>query len=141
MNTSLDLTFGALSDPTRRAILSRLSRGSASVTELSRPFSLSLPAVLKHLTVLEKAGLVSGKKQGRVHQFELITGPMQDAADWIAMYEHFWRRQLSRLAKYLDETKEDTPWKESKSGSHSASGARSRRRDQQSTTHGRKRKR
>lgn len=137
---NLDMTFGALADPTRRAILSRLSRGTASVTELAQPFSISLPAILKHLTVLEKAGLVAGKKQGRVHRFELLARPMQDAADWIAMYEHFWRQQLNRLAKYLDEMKEDTRWKERRSRSHSTFDARSGRRDQQSTTHGRKRK-
>jgi DNA-binding transcriptional ArsR family regulator len=99
---SLDITFSALADPTRRAILSRLSQGSASVTELSEPFSLSLPAVMKHLMVLEKAGLVTGKKKGRVHRFELVAGPMEDAADWIAKYQRFWQQQLDRLGKTRD---------------------------------------
>jgi DNA-binding transcriptional ArsR family regulator len=104
MNTNLDITFSALADPTRRGILSRLAQGSASVTELSEPFSFSLPAVMKHLTVLEKAGLVTGKKKGRVHRFELVAGPMEDAADWIAKYQKFWQHHLDRLAKYLDTT-------------------------------------
>jgi DNA-binding transcriptional ArsR family regulator len=87
---SLDSTFAALSDPIRRAILAKLSSGEKSVTELARPFPISMPAVLKHLTHLQKAGLVSSAKKGRVRRFQLIAAPMQDAAEWIANYRKFW---------------------------------------------------
>jgi DNA-binding transcriptional ArsR family regulator len=98
----LDRTFAALADPIRREILGRLSQGQASVSELARPFSISLPAVMKHLNYLERAGLVSGEKKGRVHQFHLVAAPMQDAAEWIAAYKRFWGKKLDSLARYLE---------------------------------------
>jgi DNA-binding transcriptional ArsR family regulator len=101
-HTGLDKTFAALADPIRREILGRLSRGGASVTELARPFSISLPAVMKHLNYLEKAGLVSSEKKGRVHKFQLAAAPMQDAAGWLAAYRRFWGKQLESLAGYLE---------------------------------------
>ncbi|MEQ9562816.1 MAG: metalloregulator ArsR/SmtB family transcription factor, partial [Woeseiaceae bacterium] len=86
----LDLVFRALGDRTRRKILSRLSTGSAMVTELAEPFDMSLPAVGKHLRVLENAGLVQRTINGRVHQCTLNASPMKDANEWLACYEQFW---------------------------------------------------
>ena len=97
----LDGTFAALADPTRRAILARLAEGQASVSQLAVPFDISLPAILKHLRVLERAGLIVRTKQGRVSRCRLATGPLKDAADWIAFYRQFWERQLDALAKHL----------------------------------------
>jgi len=104
----LDTTFSALSDPTRRAILSRLREGSASVLELAKPFKMSLPAISKHLRVLEQAGLIHRTKEGRVHRLRLVVKPMKDAAEWIDTYRAFWEDQLDSLAGYLDsmQTKE-----------------------------------
>ena len=101
-NTQLDLTFSALSDPTRRAILSRLAKGDVSVGELARPFEMSLPAVSKHLRVLERAGLLVQDPQGRVRRCKLRAGPMREAADWIQHYRRFWTRQLDALAKFVE---------------------------------------
>ncbi len=112
---TLDKTFAALSDPTRRAILARLARGDASVTELAAPFAMSLPAISKHLRVLEQAGLVERTKDGRVHRLRLMAQPLHEAATWIAHYQHFWDRQLAALADYLhdvdstEENKEQKP--------------------------------
>jgi len=100
---TLDATFRALADPTRRAILERLSRGESSVTGLAEPFKVSLPAISKQLRVLEKAGLLSREKDGRVHRCRLNAGPMREAADWISDYRRFWERQLDALADYLEE--------------------------------------
>jgi len=102
---ALDATFRALSDPTRRAILARLARGRASVGELARPFPMSLPAISKHLKVLEGADLIVRHKDGRVSRMELNPGPMVGAAGWITHYKKFWESQLDRLARYLEETK------------------------------------
>lgn len=101
---SLDTTFAALADPTRRAILARLAEGEASVTELAGPFRISLPAVSKHLRVLERAGLLARERDGRVHRCHLVTEPLKDAAEWIARYQRFWEERLDALAEYLDET-------------------------------------
>jgi DNA-binding transcriptional ArsR family regulator len=98
---TLDKTFAALSDPTRRAILSRLARGDASVTELAAPFAMSLPAISKHLRVLEHAGLLERTKDGRVHRLRLVAQPLHEAATWIAHYQQFWDQQLAALADYL----------------------------------------
>jgi DNA-binding transcriptional ArsR family regulator len=99
----LDFTFGALSDATRRGILARLAqRGEASVSELAAPYKMSLPAVSKHLRVLEAAGLVSRQKDGRVHRCRLRAEPMKDAAAWIEHYRQFWEAQLDSLARYLE---------------------------------------
>jgi DNA-binding transcriptional ArsR family regulator len=98
---TLDRTFSALSDPTRRAILARLAQGNASVSELAAPFAMSLPAISKHLRVLEQAGLVERTKDGRVHRLRLVAHPLHEAAAWIAHYQHFWEQQLEALADYL----------------------------------------
>ena len=97
----LDATFGALADPTRRAIVQRLTRGEASVGELAEPFEISLPAISKHLTVLEKAGLIARTREGRVRHCRLIEEPMRDAFEWIATYGKFWEGQLDSLDRFL----------------------------------------
>jgi DNA-binding transcriptional ArsR family regulator len=101
---ALDATFGALSDATRRGILARLARGESSVSELAAPYEMSLPAVSKHLRVLEGAGLVVRHKDGRVHRCRLIAEPMKDAAEWIERYRVFWEEQFDALERYLAET-------------------------------------
>ncbi|WP_455375635.1 ArsR/SmtB family transcription factor [Kaarinaea lacus] len=103
-NELLDATFGALSDPTRRAILARLSRGEAQVSELAEPFGMSLPAVSKHLRVLEKAKLITRQIDGRVHRLRINPKPLQSAQNWIEHYEKFWKQQLSSLETYLNKT-------------------------------------
>ena len=102
----LDATFGALSDPTRRAIVERLSRGEVSVSELAEPFDMSLPAVSKHLTVLEDAGLIARRKDGRVRHCELKEEPMRAAMQWIAAYGRFWDDQLESLGRFLQGPRE-----------------------------------
>jgi DNA-binding transcriptional ArsR family regulator len=98
----LDRTFGALADPTRRAILARLAKGEASVTELAEPFEMSLPAVSKHLKVLERAGLVSrGREQWRPAR--LRATPIKEVAEWTDRYRRFWDERYDRLDEYLDE--------------------------------------
>jgi DNA-binding transcriptional ArsR family regulator len=101
----LDATFAALADPTRRAIVERLSRGEASVSELAEPFEMSLPAVTKHLSVLEQAGLIASHKDGRVRHCELNEEPMRAAIQWIATYGRFWDDQLDSLARLLRKPK------------------------------------
>jgi DNA-binding transcriptional ArsR family regulator len=99
---ALDSTFAALSDATRRGILARLASGEASVTALAAPYEMSLPAVSKHLRVLESAGLVSRRKDGRVQRCRLVAEPLQGAADWIEHYRRFWEAQFDSLARYLE---------------------------------------
>jgi DNA-binding transcriptional ArsR family regulator len=101
----LDATFGALSDPTRRAIVERLTRGEASVGELAEPFDMSLPAISKHLTVLEDAGLLVRIKEGRTRRCRLLEAPMREALAWIAGYGSFWEGQLDSLDRFLAESK------------------------------------
>src|ERR1700724_1979340 len=103
-SVNLDATFSALSDPTRRTILTTLQRGHASVTELARPHDISMPAILKHLNVLEQAGLIEQKKTGRVRMCRLTVAPMQQAADWLSMYRVFWENQLDNLGRVLEQT-------------------------------------
>jgi DNA-binding transcriptional ArsR family regulator len=102
---SLDATFGALSDPTRRAIVERLTRGEASVGELAEPFDVSLPAISKHLTVLEDAGLVVRTREGRNRRCRLIGEPVREVLEWIASYGSFWEGQLDSLERFLAESK------------------------------------
>ena len=101
---NLNRTFAALADPTRRRILAQLARGNGCVTDLARPHAMSLPAVSKHLRVLEKAGLLRRRRYGRVHQLKLEAKPMQQAVRWIEEYRKFWEGSLDRLAAYLEET-------------------------------------
>ncbi len=98
----LDATFAALSDATRRGILTRLAQGEASVSELAAPYRMSLPAVSKHLRVLEGARLIVRRKNGRVHRCRLAAQPMQHASRWIAQYRRFWENQFDALAAYLE---------------------------------------
>jgi DNA-binding transcriptional ArsR family regulator len=97
----LDAVFAALADPTRRAILARLRRGTSSVSDLAAPFPVSLPAISKHLGVLERAGLISRARAGRVSECRLDASVMRSAAAWLADYELFWTRQLDSLDAYL----------------------------------------
>lgn len=103
-NETLDATFGALSDPTRRAILARLAKGEARVTELAEPFGMSLPAVSKHLKVLEKAGLVRRRRSGRDHRFLVNPAPIDSARSWIEQHQKFWEQHLDALDEYLKST-------------------------------------
>jgi DNA-binding transcriptional ArsR family regulator len=98
----LDRTFGALADPTRRRILAQLAKGEERVTELARPHAMSLAAVSKHLIVLEKAGLVKRRRDGRVHSLRLEAKPMREAQAWIDRYRKFWEGNLDQFEKYLD---------------------------------------
>ncbi len=97
----LNATFAALADPTRRAILARLSSGEASVTELAKPFAMSLPAVSKHLKVLEHAGLIARGREAQWRPCRLEAGPLKDAADWLEHYRRFWEQSFDRLDDYL----------------------------------------
>jgi DNA-binding transcriptional ArsR family regulator len=99
----LSTTFSALADPTRRAILARLISGEASVTELAEPFAMSLPAVSKHLKVLEHAGLITRGREAQWRPCRLEAGPLKDAADWLEHYRRFWEQSLDRLEDYLGE--------------------------------------
>jgi DNA-binding transcriptional ArsR family regulator len=99
----LSNTFAALADPTRRAILARLASGEASVTELGKPFEMSLPAISKHLKVLEKAGLIARGRDAQWRPCRLAAGPLKDAADWLEEYRRFWEESFDRLDDYLRE--------------------------------------
>jgi len=103
----LDRTFGALADPTRRRILAQLAGGAECVTNLARPHAMSLAAVSKHLMVLEKAGLVKRRRDGRVHSLALEAKPMQEAQAWLDRYRKFWQGNLDQFEKYLDKLKEN----------------------------------
>jgi DNA-binding transcriptional ArsR family regulator len=97
----LSATFAALADPTRRAILSRLASGEATVTELAAPFRMSLPAVSKHLKVLERAGLVSRGREAQWRPTRLEAAPLKDVSDWVERYRRFWEERFDRLDDYL----------------------------------------
>src|SRR5919197_699454 len=103
MTRRLDRTFAALSDPTRRAILERLSAGEASVTELAEPFRMSMPAVSKHLKVLERAGLIARGRERQRRPARLEAGPLKEVAEWTEGYRRFWEESYDRLDEYLDE--------------------------------------
>src|SRR5947208_3944472 len=106
-SSRLDQTFAALADPTRRRMLEQLARGNRCVTDLARPHAMSLPAVSKHLRVLEKAGLLRRRRYGRVHEMRLDAKPLRQAAQWVDEYRKFWQGSLDRLAEYLE--KENRP--------------------------------
>jgi DNA-binding transcriptional ArsR family regulator len=97
----LSTTFSALADPTRRAILARLASGEASVTELAEPFAMSLPAISKHLKVLEHAGLITRSRDAQWRPCKLKAQPLKGAADWLEHYRQFWEQSLDRLEHYL----------------------------------------
>jgi DNA-binding transcriptional ArsR family regulator len=115
---TLDLTFSALADPTRRRILESLSHREWRVTDLAEPFSMSLPAVSKHLGVLEKAGLLKRRRIGREHYLKLEAAPMRRASSWIEHYRKFWEGSLDNLARYLESTSatETKPVKKNRKG-------------------------
>lgn len=98
----LSVTFQALSDPTRRAILERLSKGTASVSELAEPFDMSGPAITKHLKVLENAGLITREKEAQFRPSKLNGAPLKEAQDWMQQYKTFWEESFDRLEIYLD---------------------------------------
>jgi len=103
MADHLSATFAALADPTRRAILARLSLGEISVTELAEPFEMSLPAVTKHLKVLEKAGLITRGRHAQWRPCRLKAAPLQEVSDWVEQYRRHWEERLDRLGEYLKE--------------------------------------
>jgi DNA-binding transcriptional ArsR family regulator len=142
---ALDAVFAALSDPTRRTILQRLARGEATVSELAEPFDMSLPAVSKHLRVLESAGLLSREVEGRVHRIELAAGPLREAMRWLEDYRRFWSARLDALAAYVENLspKEAATWQRPASPRtpRSASSGHSRRGRSRSSRRGRRPKR
>lgn len=101
----LSATFAALADPTRRAILARLVSGECSVTELAEPFDMSMPAVSKHLRVLEHAGLIARGREAQWRPCRIEAAPLEQAAEWIEQYRHVWEARLDRLGDYLQELK------------------------------------
>jgi DNA-binding transcriptional ArsR family regulator len=103
----LSATFAALADPTRRAILARLRSGERSVTELAEPFAMSMPAVSKHLRVLERAGLIARRRDAQWRHCRLEAGPLKDVADWTERYRHLWAERLDRLDTYLQQVKKE----------------------------------
>lgn len=105
----LSITFAALADPTRRAILARLAQGEATVNELAEPFDLSLPTISKHLKVLQHAGLISQGRRAQWRPCRLEAEPLQEVAGWVANYQQFWDESFSRLDDYLRELQEATP--------------------------------
>lgn len=111
----LNLVFAALADATRRKVLAQLDGGGATVTELAQPHGMSLPGFMKHLAVLEAAGLIARSKEGRVVRCELEAAPMQEAAQWMAHYERFWNARLDALGRYLYHQEEVQSWKKGSS--------------------------
>jgi DNA-binding transcriptional ArsR family regulator len=111
MDDQLSHTFAALADPTRRAILARLALGESSVTELARPFEMSMPAVSKHLKVLERAGLIARGREAQWRPCRLEAGPLKEAAIWIEEYRRFWSPYIDALERHLDRMDELTPAK------------------------------
>jgi DNA-binding transcriptional ArsR family regulator len=103
MPDQLSATFSALADPTRRAILARLSLGEASVSELAAPFEMSLPGISKHLKVLERAGLIARGREAQWRPCRLEAGPLRDVAQWVEHYRRFWEESFDRLDQYLSE--------------------------------------
>ena len=133
-NPVLDRTFSALADPTRRALLARLDeQGGVTVSDLARPFPVSLPAIMKHLDVLLDAGLIVRKKTGRTVTCRLKADPMEQAMSWLARYDRYWTEQLDRLAAFVEQDQ----WPPSPA---SPSSAASRRRPKKSSKPGPSRK-
>jgi len=127
----LDAVFAALADSTRRGILESLSKGDRAVSELAAPYGMSLPGFMKHLRVLEDAGLVSRTKEGRVVSCALEAQPLKEASVWMSRYEKFWTEKLDSLARYLYQQEELQTWNKPASGkspsSTSSAATRSRR--------------
>lgn len=110
--TILDATFAALADPTRRAILARLALGETSVTELTEPFQMSMPAISKHLKVLERAGLIDRGREAQTRPARLNPAALKTAADWIDEYRKFWEESFDRLGAYLQKLQADNKVKQ-----------------------------
>lgn len=123
MPDPLTATFAALADPTRRAILARLVSGEASVTELAKPFEMTLPAISKHLKVLERAGLVARGREAQWRPCRLKAAPLKDVSEWVGQYRRFWEESFDRLDDYLHQLQS----KERKDGRKNARKPRSRR--------------
>jgi DNA-binding transcriptional ArsR family regulator len=115
VDDTLSTTFSALADPTRRAILARLVSGEASVTELAEPFDMSLPAVSKHLKVLERAGLIARSRDAQWRRCRLDAAPLQGISDWLDDYREFWEQRFDRLEAYLAEIQKPTPRRKARS--------------------------
>jgi DNA-binding transcriptional ArsR family regulator len=109
-DAALDLVFAALADPTRRDVLETLEQGSLAVSELAQPHGMSLPGFMKHLRVLEDAGLIACEKEGRVVSCTLSARPMKEAASWLARYQKFWAEKLDSLGRYLYQQEELQTW-------------------------------
>ena len=121
----LSTTFAALADPTRRAILARLASGECSVTELAEPFEMSMPAVSKHLRVLERAGLIARGREAQWRPCRLEAAPLKEVADWAERYRRIWEARLDRLDDYLQQLKtQELKKKEKRHGRHSRSKQR-----------------
>jgi len=114
---TLSTTFSALADPTRRAILARLASGEASVTELAEPFDMSLPAVSKHLKVLERAGLIARNREAQWRRCRLDASPLRDVSAWVDQYREFWEQRLDRLEAYLAELQRESKTTRRRKGS------------------------
>jgi DNA-binding transcriptional ArsR family regulator len=105
----LSATFSALADPTRRAILARLAKGETSVSQLAQPFAMSLPAISRHLKVLEQAGLISRGREAQWRPAKLEAAPLREVADWVGHYRRFWDKSFDRMDAYLVEIQEGDP--------------------------------
>jgi DNA-binding transcriptional ArsR family regulator len=116
----LSITFAALADPTRRAILARLSQGEASVTELAKPFDLSLPGVSKHLKVLQRAGLITQSRSAQWRPCRLEGGRLKEASDWVGEYRRFWDESFQRLDEVLQEIINEEKQRDEHEGDHDA---------------------
>lgn len=116
MTDHLSATFAALADPTRRAILARLASGEASVTELAEPFSMSMPAISKHLKVLERAGLIARGREAQWRPCRIQPQPLKDISEWVEHYRIIWEQRFDRLDAYLRELKQQDSLKEKKRG-------------------------
>jgi DNA-binding transcriptional ArsR family regulator len=114
----LSQTFTALADPTRRAILARLSTGTCSVTELAEPFDMSLPAVSKHLRVLERAGLIDRRREAQWRRCQINAAPLKEMVDWAEHYRHLWEGRLDRLDSYLQQLQAKKKREDKRHGRH-----------------------
>jgi DNA-binding transcriptional ArsR family regulator len=140
VNYQLDRTFAALADPTRREIVALLARRACTAGELAEPFDISLPAVSRHLRVLEEAGLLRREIDGRIHRCSLDPKPIAAAAEWIESMRDFWQSQFNALAAYLQRVQEEETWPSPKP-KRSSSGKPSPRRGRKSSAPGPTRKR
>lgn len=111
----ISLTFAALADPTRRAILAKLAKGEASVTELAEPFKMSMPAISKHLKVLERAGLIARAREAQYRPCRIEGAPLKQVSDWVEKYREIWEQRFDRLEAYLQDLKREEEKKNGKS--------------------------